>query len=205
MGFAKTLLITITFFVASHVAYKFYKRKPKKRREINDVIMFSNKHSEFKSSKYLKEHMNESVERFLSYLNRSRHSLDICMYVLTNTDVTTVILKQHLRGVAVRVILDADMAFTSGSTVKRLEKHGIHVRWMKSTDIMHNKFCIVDSLAQDDLLPFVMTGSLNWTNQALYRNWENLLITSNRDIVKVYRTEFERIWQEFKPIVRIGK
>ncbi|CAG4926675.1 unnamed protein product [Colias eurytheme] len=206
MSVTKTLIITLSLVLASHAAFKYlYKRKPKKRKEINDVIMFSNKSSDLKPSKYLKHQTTENIERLLQYLNRPRQSLDICMYVLTNTDITNAVLKQHYRGVKVRVIVDPDMAFTSGSTVKRLEKQGVPVRWMKSTDIMHNKFCIIDALGGEELTPFVMTGSLNWTTQALYRNWENLLITSQRDIVEQYSKEFERLWQEFRPIVRIGK
>ncbi|XP_047525681.1 mitochondrial cardiolipin hydrolase-like [Pieris napi] len=205
MAFTKTILLTITLVLASHAAYKYFRRKPKRRLKINDVIMFSNKNSEFKSSKYLKQSLTESVERLFNYLSSSCHSLDICMYVLTNSEITNIIIKQHLRGVKIRVILDADMAFSSGSTVKRLEKHGIHVRWMKATEIMHNKYCIIDGAATEDCIPFVMTGSLNWTNQALYRNWENVLVTSQKHIVYLYKVEFEKMWEQFKPIVKIGR
>ncbi|XP_038209165.1 mitochondrial cardiolipin hydrolase-like [Zerene cesonia] len=206
MSVTKTLIITLSIALASHAAFKYlYKKKPKKRKEINDVIMFSNKSGDLKPSKYLKHQTTENIERLLHYLNQPRYSLDICMYVLTNTDITNAILKQHYRGVKVRVIVDPDMAFTSGSTVKRLEKQGIPVRWMKSTDIMHHKFCIIDALGGEAVTPFVMTGSLNWTTQALYKNWENLLITSEREIVEPYSREFERLWLEFRPIVRIGK
>ncbi|CAG5041619.1 unnamed protein product [Parnassius apollo] len=94
------------------------------------------------------------------------------------------------------------MAYSSGSYTRKLERQGIPVRWMKSSNLMHHKFCLVDTLAVDKhITPFVMMGSLNWTNQALNGNWEDVTVTSQRDIVQQYHAEFERLWVLFKPIV----
>ncbi|CAG9575513.1 unnamed protein product [Danaus chrysippus] len=103
--------------------------------------------------------------------------------------------------------MDADMAFTNGSSLRRLEKQGIPVRWMKSTNLMHHKFCIIDNIyghLNPALEPFVIMGSLNWTNQAVNGNWEDVTVTSQEEIVTQFQTEFDRLWLQFKPIVDIA-
>ncbi|KAF9795446.1 hypothetical protein SFRURICE_004818 [Spodoptera frugiperda] len=102
----------------------------------------------------------------------------------------------------IRVIVDADMAFAPGSNIRKLEKKNIPVRWMKSTNLMHHKFCVIDTLSEDpNTTPFVMSGSLNWTNQALWGNYEDCLVTSQKKLVEQFQMEFERLWILFKPIV----
>lgn len=204
--FSKTLFMLISFAFATHLTYNYLTRKKKeekhKTKEIHEVIMFSYAAEETKKSKYSRCMISKSMDRLLYYLNQPQYNLDICMYVWTNMDVTNAILKLHARGVKIRVIVDADMAFSGGSGIRRLEKQRIPVRWMKSTNLMHHKFCLGDTLSVSPLVtPFVMAGSLNWTNQALCGNFEDCLVTSQKELVEQYQKEFERLWVLFKPIV----
>lgn len=43
----------------------------------------------------------------------------------------------------------------------------------------------------------VMTGSTNWTMQALSGNWDNMVVTSMPEIVSPFQLEFQRLWKEF--------
>lgn len=205
--FSKTLFMLLSFAFATRVTYKYLTNKRKKNveckaKEIQEVIMFSYGVDEIKRSKYSRCMITKSMDRLLYYLNQPQHNLDICMYVWTNLDITNAIIKLHYRGVKIRVILDADMAFSAGSSMRRLEKQHIPVRWMKSTNLMHHKFCLADTLNENSDFPsFVMTGSLNWTNQALCGNFEDCLVTSQKELVEQYKKEFERLWILFKPIV----
>lgn len=201
-----TLIAIISVSFVSQLMYNYYKRRRRQkkwsRREVNEVIMFSYGACELKKSRYSRCVITPSMDRLLYYLNAPRYNLDVCMYVITNSDISNVLLKLHFRGVRIRVIIDADMAYASGSCSRKLEKQGIPVRWMKSTNLMHHKFCLIDTLASDKVVtPFVMMGSLNWTNQALNGNWEDVTVTSQREIVQQYHAEFERLWILFKPIV----
>lgn len=203
----KNWIIFFTIALATQVAFNFYfqrkheKRKP--RKSVNEAIFFSYGCTDVKRSKYSKCIVTPSMERLLHYLNTPKYTLDVCMYVLTNMELTNVLLKLHYRGVIVRVIIDADMAFASGSYTRRLEKQGIVVRWMKSTNLMHHKFSLIDAGATEvvSTTPLVIMGSLNWTNQALSGNWEDVAVTSQEDLVMQYRNEFERLWLLFKPVV----
>ncbi|XP_013183325.1 uncharacterized protein LOC106129339 [Amyelois transitella] len=198
-------LLTITFAFGSHIAYKYIiaaSTKKKVQKEIHEVIMFSYNDRGLKRSKYSRCSITQSMERLLYYLNTPKYTMDICMYVLTNLDLTNAVMKMRLKGVKIRIIVDADMAYSSGSNIRKLEKHGIPVRWMKSTNLMHHKFILIDASSEQEFAtPLVMMGSLNWTNQALNGNWEDVAVTSQQELVRQYKEEFEKLWVAFKPIV----
>ncbi|XP_045456261.1 mitochondrial cardiolipin hydrolase-like [Melitaea cinxia] len=202
----KTILVMLSIAFASNFAYKFYnKKKRKEAPEINEVIIFTYSETNLRQSKYSRCKISHSMERLLHYLNSPRTSIDICMYVITNQDLANVVVKLHIRGIRVRVIMDADMAFSNGSVIKKFTKYKIPVHWKKSTNLMHHKFCLID--AMDDVdeksIPLVIAGSLNWTNQALNGNWEDIIVTSQKDLIRQYKTEFERLWLQFKCVVNL--
>lgn len=204
---AVAVLIFISFV---STVYHFHIKKKKnavritRKKQIKDVIMFSDVHqSEMIHSKYSRYLIHPSMDRLLAYLSLARHSLDVCMYMITNCDIAHMMQKLHNRGVKIRFIVDADMAYATGSATKRIENQGIDIRWMKSTNLMHNKFCIIDAspdILDDNVIPFIMIGSLNWTTQAFRGSWENVLVLSKPAIVKGLQDEFEKLWIKFKPI-----
>lgn len=207
-NYSQTLFMLLSFAFVTHITYNYFKqkqkkvKKPDKQTEIHEAIWFTSDDHNIKKSKHSRCMITRSMERLLYYVGQPRHNLDICMYVWTNQDIANVVMKLHLRGVKVRVIVDADMAFTNGSVIKKLVKYGIPVRWMKSTNLMHNKFCLVDTLLKDEpVSPFVIAGSLNWTNQGLSGNYESCIVTSAEPIVTQLSFEFEKLWLQFKPVV----
>lgn len=66
------------------------------------------------------------------------------------------------------------------------------VRHNQASGFMHHKFVVMDK-------SIVITGSMNWTMQAIQTNKENLLITDDGVCVKAYLEEFERLWEEYDP------
>jgi len=69
---------------------------------------------------------------------------------------------------------------------------GIQVRHNEASHLMHHKFLIVDNR-------MLITGSFNWTRQAIVGNNENLIVTTHSKLVPVYRSEFEKLWIMFDP------
>ena len=51
---------------------------------------------------------------------------------------------------------------------------------------MHHKFCVIDD-------KYVITGSYNWTYYAETRNVENIVISSDSDLIYSYLNEFHRL------------
>ncbi|XP_053681841.1 mitochondrial cardiolipin hydrolase [Sabethes cyaneus] len=43
----------------------------------------------------------------------------------------------------------------------------------------------------------VISGSTNWTMQALSSNWDNMVLTSLPELVVPFQMEFQRLWKEF--------
>ena len=55
--------------------------------------------------------------------------------------------------------------------------------------LMHHKFAIIDDRV-------LITGSFNWTMQAIIGNKENLIITSDPRLVQPFVREFKKIWAQ---------
>lgn len=58
--------------------------------------------------------------------------------------------------------------------------------------IMHHKYIIIDK-------KILLNGSLNWTLQAMCGNDENLMITTQKQFVKLFLNNFENLWQKYRP------
>ncbi|KAJ7305966.1 hypothetical protein JRQ81_010332 [Phrynocephalus forsythii] len=102
------------------------------------------------------------------------------------------VLLLHRRGVRVRVVTDTDYMALAGSQIGLLRRAGIQVRHDQESGYMHHKFAIIDK-------KILITGSLNWTTQAIQCNRENLLIVEDKDCVNIFLEEFEKIWDDYNP------
>ncbi len=54
--------------------------------------------------------------------------------------------------------------------------------------LMHNKFCIVDSKK-------VFTGSMNPTENGVYKNNNNMILIESEQAAKIFQEEFEEMWE----------
>jgi cardiolipin hydrolase len=132
---------------------------------------------------------NDILESISDLLKQCRKTLDICVFTITDERLATEIWNCHQRGIRVRIITDDDKMFDRGSAIQELSKTGISIKTDHSRYHMHHKFGIIDSR-------IVFTGSFNWTYTASKHNQENLLITSNFEIVKQYSEQYELLWDE---------
>lgn len=146
----KMLLVsTATIFVASQVAKKVYryyldfKRSgtletnsndtcnevlSMKNREINDVIVFSDdivRHT-IRVAPNRDITICESRElncfKLIRYIKSARETLDVCMYLITSSEIAEQIIRLGQKHVLVRIIVDSDMAFTPPSQIKKLKE-----------------------------------------------------------------------------------
>ena len=51
---------------------------------------------------------------------------------------------------------------------------------------MHHKFAVIDDL--------LINGSLNWTQRAVMRNHENIMVTGSQLFISQFLDEFETLW-----------
>lgn len=129
------------------------------------------------------------LESISDLLNQAQQTLDICIFTITDERLAEDIFSCHQRGIKVRIITDDDKMYDHGSVINDLKNAGIPIKIDHSRYHMHHKFGVIDSR-------IAFTGSFNWTYTASSHNQENLLITSNFDIVKQYSEQYEQLWIE---------
>ncbi|KAF9407795.1 hypothetical protein BGZ76_005989, partial [Entomortierella beljakovae] len=64
----------------------------------------------------------DSFSNLLNTLNKARKSLDICVFTITDDQISNAVIRAHERGVRVRIITDNDKSEDLGSDAKRMAK-----------------------------------------------------------------------------------
>uniref|UniRef100_A0A670XWJ1 Mitochondrial cardiolipin hydrolase n=2 Tax=Pseudonaja textilis TaxID=8673 RepID=A0A670XWJ1_PSETE len=137
-------------------------------------------------------HGESALGRLLVRVLEARRSLDLCLFAFSSPQLGRAVLLLHSRGVRIRLVVDADYMALRGSQVGLLRRAGISVRHDQDKGYMHHKFAIVDKKV-------LITGSLNWTTQAIQTNQENVLVVEDQALVNIFLEEFEKIWENYNP------
>lgn len=133
---------------------------------------------------------NRCRNRIRSLMRQARSSVSICVFTITDDEISEAIAEAHHRRIRVRIITDNDKANDTGSDVDRLEEIGVAVRHDNSPYHMHHKFAIFD----DSIL---LSGSYNWTRSAATKNEENIIVQSDEHLVKKFADVFEDLWKRY--------
>ena len=120
----------------------------------------------------------------------ARRKIDICVFTITDNNISDAIIEAHRRGLMLRVITDNDKSEDRGSDIDRFRREGINVLVDETDKHMHHKFAIFDG-------EYVLTGSYNWTRSAAAYNQENVVITDDEEIITAFEEEFERLFVQF--------
>lgn len=139
-----------------------------------------------------KEEHEGSLAILMLALQRSKRSIDVCIFTFSCKEIGDVLINAHRCGIVVRCITDNEQVFATGSQVERLRRAGIQVRHNFNSYFMHHKFAVVD---QDILV----NGSLNWTLQGVCGNQENVVITDTPEMATPFLTQFEKLWDLYDP------
>jgi cardiolipin hydrolase len=131
----------------------------------------------------------------VNLLRSSKHSVDIAIFCLTNHKITNAILEAFERKVKIRLIADDECCKMMGSDVYKIASKGIPTKTDDSIKYhMHHKFAIIDKSV-------LVTGSFNWTQQAVKYNQENLLFFEDKELCNKYTEAFEKLWKEFYTVI----
>ena len=127
----------------------------------------------------------------VNMIRTCKYSLDICMFTMTNDKLFEAVEECWNANIDVRIITDDECVKQKGSDVYKLAAIGVPVKTDSSAQYhMHHKFVIVDKKV-------LITGSFNWTVQAVKNNNENVIMFQNKELVDQYVAEFDRIWKTF--------
>lgn len=127
----------------------------------------------------------------INQLRIARSSIKICVFTISDNDISDEIIKSFRRKVDVKIITDNDKSFDRGSDIELLSNKGIPIKIDQTDNHMHHKFCIIDK-------QLTLTGSYNWTRSAASYNQENILLTKEPSIAKQFLGEFEKLWSQLK-------
>jgi phosphatidylserine/phosphatidylglycerophosphate/cardiolipin synthase-like enzyme len=129
----------------------------------------------------------------IKILKSAQKDLKICMFTISDDPIAETVAGCHKMGIQVRVITDDGKIFDKGSDIYSLDRTGVKIKIDSFRSLMHHKFVIIDNQK-------LLTGSYNWTRTGSDVNNENVLLTTNGNIVRAYRKEFKRLWKGMKPL-----
>jgi phosphatidylserine/phosphatidylglycerophosphate/cardiolipin synthase-like enzyme len=125
--------------------------------------------------------------RIIQLIGTAKKSVYVAVYSFTRDGLANALVDASRRGLDVKVVIERDNAFGSGSEYLFLKNAGVDVRLDNNPDLMHHKFMIVDG-------EIVLTGSYNWSTAAEERNDENYVVIADSDVAALYTKEFFRVW-----------
>lgn len=120
----------------------------------------------------------------------ARATIDVCVFTIADDRLTQALLDGHRRGIRLRIVSDNDKQFDGGSDIARLIDAGIPVVMDRTPFHMHHKFALFDGGQ-------VANGSFNWTRTASTSNFENLVVSADPYLVRVFSGQFDELWSKF--------
>ncbi len=143
----------------------------------------------YKSSAYFSPG-EKPRDAIIGLIGGANQRIDICVFTITDNQITDAIIDAYRRGVQVQILTDNDKSEDRGSDIDRLAEIGITVFVDRTDKHMHHKFAIFDRTT-------LLTGSYNWTRSAAEFNEENILVTDDPRLVEPFMNEFTKLLREF--------
>lgn len=130
---------------------------------------------------------SEIHERIQAELGKASQEVKVAVAWFTNQALLDALISASSRGCKIQLII-ADNEDNNKLDFESLVKAGGQIQRVKSTGfgMMHQKYCIIDSR-------LAITGSFNWTNNALRNNSENAIFTEEPEIIQSLSENFESI------------
>ena len=129
----------------------------------------------------------EVIAETIARIDAAEQTLDVAMYNNNRSDLTNALKNAHNRGVRVRYVATID-----ASNSALLPPPAFPVIYGNTETIMHDKFLVIDANLPDKA--WVMSGSLNWTNQNINNDFNNTLFIQDQSLARCYEIEFEEMW-----------
>ena len=129
---------------------------------------------------------NEVIDVLLNEVGNARSSIRFMTFSFTRDDLGNALLERASAGVDVQGVFETTGSETEFSEMPRLLCAGLDVRQDGNRGILHHKVFIIDGST-------VITGSFNYSDNAVQSNDENVLIIRDGDIANLYTDEFLRV------------
>ena len=130
---------------------------------------------------------DEVVSKLVPYLQNAQRSIRFLAFSFTHDDMGQAMRDRYAGGVDVAGVFEKTGSSTEYSELGPMYCAGMTVRRDENPSFLHHKVVIVDD-------HIVITGSLNFSDNADESNDENVIIVDNADIAALYLQEFDRVW-----------
>lgn len=130
---------------------------------------------------------DKAISHIVPYIQKSTSSIRFMAFTYTQDDLGGAMIARKKAGVDVSGVFEATGSDTQYSEMLPLYCAKAPVRQDGNPAFMHHKVIIIDE-------HIVITGSLNFTDNADQQNNENTIIIDNADIAKLYLQDFQRVW-----------
>lgn len=134
----------------------------------------------------------DSSAEIISLMRSAQKSIDLEMYVFTDSALANELVDAKKRGVTVRVILEARVGSKASTQTipAALSAGGAEVKWASlAYALTHSKMMIIDGKK-------VLVGSINFSKNAQHRNREAAAVIESEDKTAAYAAIFEQDWQD---------
>lgn len=129
-------------------------------------------------------HFKDIQNKILKALDEAQVSITVVMAWFTNETLYQKLLQKYADGVEIKLAIYDD-------GINR--KHGVDITQLPHKRIrgqrgglMHNKFCVIDNQV-------VITGSYNWSDNAEFKNDENITVEYDPKQATKYSVEYRRL------------
>lgn len=132
---------------------------------------------------------------FIKLVSEARKTIDIAIFDIDEETTCNALIKAKKRGVKVRIVTDSDnlndkvRPSQPRQAIENMKAAGIPIVEDQRSGLMHNKFAVIDNQT-------VLTGSLNLTVNALFRDNNNALRIVSKELAQNYNAEFERLFTQ---------
>jgi phosphatidylserine/phosphatidylglycerophosphate/cardiolipin synthase-like enzyme len=130
---------------------------------------------------------DKAISQIVPYLQGAKKSIRFMAFTFTQPLIGEAMIEAAKRKVKVSGVFETVGADSEYGEMTPLACAKIPVRIDGNFAFLHHKVIIVDNR-------YVITGSLNFTDNADQSNNENVIIIDNTEIAKLYTAEFERVW-----------
>jgi phosphatidylserine/phosphatidylglycerophosphate/cardiolipin synthase-like enzyme len=134
---------------------------------------------------------DNAIEYLAPLIESAEDNIRFMAFSFTHDTLGQAVLARAKAGVDVQGIFETRGSETEFSQLPVLYCAGLPMRQDGNPGTFHHKVIVIDN-------KLVVTGSLNFSNNADESNDENVVILTNQDIAAQYVQEFERRWVEAK-------
>ncbi len=130
---------------------------------------------------------DDVMDYIIPYIENAQSSIRFLAFSFTHDGMGEAMRARSTAGVDVMGVFEKTGSSTEYSELGPMYCQGMAVRRDENPSFLHHKVVIIDD-------HIVITGSLNFSDNADESNDENVLIVDNADIAALYTQEFERVW-----------